>query len=172
MGEVPVSWLLWRREWGTYRGTISRGFESSALAPPALRQVVKHLLSGCESCRLTLFAAEWHGEEAHDDAIERTLAFAHNQEEHWKKERERRDRGLALVRSKGWKQTDPQRAPQLARRLGRGRDPTRGQRRGPLPGYSGDAPLGSAGEKAAERLDPGLWGERLLWICTHGWQSK
>lgn len=140
------------------------GFESSALAPPALRRVVLHLLSGCAACGSKLFAAEWHGAADHEAAIERTLAFARNQNEHWKQERERRDRGLALVRAKGWKQMTPS------------------ERRSLRGGWaeveilleiSGEARYRDTREMlrfaqraktVAERLDPEIWESGCSWI--------
>lgn len=138
------------------------GFESSALAPPALRRVVRYLLSGCAACGSRLFAAEWHGAPDHEDAIERALATVRSQEEHWQKERVRRDRGLVLVRSKGWQQLTPS------------------ERRGLRGGWaeveilleaSAEARyrdtwemlrLARRAKKVADRLDSSIWGQRPL----------
>jgi len=67
------------------------------------RRVVRHLISGCPDCGDRIFhsaAAEEDG--VYEACIDRALESIGSGEDLWREEREKRDRGLALVRSRGW----------------------------------------------------------------------
>jgi len=67
------------------------------------RRVVRHLLSGCADCGARILnSAPMEQEAVYDSCIDRALQATRSQEDLWRLEREKRDRALALVRSKGW----------------------------------------------------------------------
>lgn len=67
------------------------------------RRVVRHLISGCADCGARILnSAPAEQEPVYDSCIERALEGARSQAALWREEREKRDRALALVRSKGW----------------------------------------------------------------------
>ncbi len=76
-------------------------FFSDRLTPARRRQAVRQLLAGCAP-RLVMPVAAAEGEVAYDACIGRALTAVRGRELLWREERERRERGLALVRSKGW----------------------------------------------------------------------
>jgi tetratricopeptide (TPR) repeat protein len=73
--------------------------------PKARSRVVRHLLSRCEECpeRLrALIPADPESGKVYDACIDRAIAAVQPLEKVWDKERERKDRSMALVRAKGW----------------------------------------------------------------------
>jgi tetratricopeptide (TPR) repeat protein len=89
-----------------------KGFLEGRLSPRARHRVVRHLASSCEECpeRLqTMIRSDvlWgtsdpEGEDVYDACIDRALAAVRPLVAGWKKEHERKERGVALVRAKGW----------------------------------------------------------------------
>src|SRR5437868_4560322 len=82
------------------------------LGPKGRRRAVRHLLSRCETCPAQLRALIAQGgtrstsapdsEEAYDACLTRALAAVRPQVAVWDKEHERKERGIELVRAKGW----------------------------------------------------------------------
>jgi len=80
--------------------------------PKTRGRIVRHLLSRCEECPEKLWSLVPPGlfrstsvpesEEAYDACIDRALSAVHLQQKEWDKEKERKDRGIALVHAKGW----------------------------------------------------------------------
>jgi tetratricopeptide (TPR) repeat protein len=89
-----------------------KGFLEGRLSPKARRRVVRHLASSCEECpeRLQAMissAALWstnvpEEEDVYDACIDRAVAAVRPLVAGWKREHERKERGVALVRAKGW----------------------------------------------------------------------
>jgi hypothetical protein len=87
------------------------GFWQDRLDPIALRQAVRHLAGGCEACRQRLAATAprdtpfWRLERLSDDAydapIDRALRSVRKLLPKLNQDKERRDRGLALLRERG-----------------------------------------------------------------------
>ncbi|HEX3530066.1 MAG TPA: tetratricopeptide repeat protein [Thermoanaerobaculia bacterium] len=93
-------------------------FWQDLLEPVALRRAVRHLASGCDSCRRLLIATaprvtpfwrlERFPEEAYDAPIDRALRSVRKLLPKIEQDRERRDRGLALLRERGdWTSITP-----------------------------------------------------------------
>ncbi|HEY2736875.1 MAG TPA: hypothetical protein VGK45_00635 [Thermoanaerobaculia bacterium] len=86
-------------------------FWQDLLEPVALRRAVRHLASGCETCRRLLIATaprvtpfwrlERFPEEAYDAPIDRALRSVRKLLPKIEQDRERRDRGLDLLRERG-----------------------------------------------------------------------
>jgi tetratricopeptide (TPR) repeat protein len=89
-----------------------KGFLEGRLSPKARRRVVRHLASSCEECPERLQAmisadSLWStsapgGEDAYGACIDRALAAVRPLTAGWRREQERKERGVALVRAKGW----------------------------------------------------------------------
>lgn len=146
---------------GHLRKRDLEGFLSGRQAP--VRRVVRHLISGCSDCRSRVFdSAVAEEDEVYDACIDRALEAVHGRDDLWREERERRDRGLALVRAKGWANLTRHERLSLPRgRAGveilleasfqaRYRDPKEMLR------------LAQKAKAAAEQLDPTLFGERAI----------
>jgi tetratricopeptide (TPR) repeat protein len=127
------------------------------------RRVVRHLISGCPDCGDRIFHSVAAEEDAvYEACIDRALESARSGEDLWRQERERRDRGLALVRSKGWSQLSAKERQALREGWAgveillavcfeaRYRDPQQMLR------------LAREARSAAEKLDPALYGRQRL----------
>ncbi len=69
------------------------------------RRVVRHLISGCAECGSRVLHSNPAEEDSvYDACIDRARRAVRSDESLWREEREKRDRYLALVRSKGWDQ--------------------------------------------------------------------
>ncbi|MFL6260384.1 MAG: hypothetical protein ACJ76Y_11780 [Thermoanaerobaculia bacterium] len=66
-----------------------------------IRQV-QHLISGCAECASRAFHSAAEEDSIYDACINRARQAVRGKEDLWREEREKRDRYLALVRSKGW----------------------------------------------------------------------
>lgn len=89
-----------------------KGFLEGRLSPKARRRVVRHLASSCDECPERLQAmirsdALWstggpEDEDVYEACIDRAFAAVRPLVAGWKREQERKERGAALVRAKGW----------------------------------------------------------------------
>jgi len=89
-----------------------KSFIEGRLSPKARRRVVRHLASSCDECPQRLRAMIppdllWttsapEEEEVYGACIDRALAAVRPVAASWEKEKERKARGVALVRAKGW----------------------------------------------------------------------
>src|SRR4051794_32551073 len=89
-----------------------KGFLAGRLGAKSRQRVVRHLISHCQQCperlramlpsdflRSTSVAEE---EDVYDACIDRAVAAARSAVSRWEKERDRKERGIDLVRAKGW----------------------------------------------------------------------
>ncbi len=99
---------------GHLKSSEAEGFLAGQLKPATRRRVVRHLLSGCDSCREMLQAAtlpeiRWttsaaEPDEVYDACIDRAREAVRSFEARRQEDRERFDQALARVRSRGWGQ--------------------------------------------------------------------
>ncbi len=88
---------------GHLRKRDLEAFLGSRPAKAGTRRVVRHLISGCADCGARVLDSAVAEEDAvYDACIDRAREAARGGEDLWRQERETRDQGLALVRSKGW----------------------------------------------------------------------
>jgi tetratricopeptide (TPR) repeat protein len=89
-----------------------KGFLEGRLSPKARRRVVRHLASRCDECPERLQAMIrsndlWstsgpEDEDVYGASIDRAIAAVRPLTAGWQREHERKERGIALVRAKGW----------------------------------------------------------------------
>jgi tetratricopeptide (TPR) repeat protein len=88
---------------GHLRKRDLEAFLGSRPAKASSRRVVRHLISGCADCGSQVLHSSVAEEDAvYDACIDRAREATRSAEDLWREEREKRDQGLALVRSKGW----------------------------------------------------------------------
>jgi tetratricopeptide (TPR) repeat protein len=148
---------------GHLRKRDLESFLASRPAGAGRRRVVRHLISGCPDCGTRIFHSVAAEEDAvYEACIDRARESARSGEDLWREEQEKRDRGLALVRSRGWSN----RAGKERQALREGwagveillavcfearyRDPRQMLR------------LAREARSAAEKLDPALYGRQRL----------
>jgi tetratricopeptide (TPR) repeat protein len=148
-------------------------FWQDRLEPVALQRAVRHLASGCEACRRLLIATaprvtpfwrlERFPEEAYDAPIDRALRSVRKLLPKIEQDRERRDRGLDLLRERGdWAGITPAEHrsfqglwPHIEILLQRSFDAR----------YSNPKEMldqAQTAQRVSERLDGGRYGERLV----------
>jgi tetratricopeptide (TPR) repeat protein len=138
-------------------------FLGSRPARASRRRVVRHLISGCPDCGVRVLHSVAVEEDAvYEACIDRARESARSGEDLWRQEREKRDRGLALVRSKGWANLTGKERQALREGWAgveillavcfeaRYRDPRQMLR------------LAREARSAAEKLDPAVYGRRRL----------
>lgn len=148
-------------------------FWQDRLEAASLRRAVRHLASGCEACRQLLIATaprvtpfwrlERFPEEAYDAPIDRALRSVRKLLPKIEQDRERRDRGLDLLRERGgWAGITPaeQRSfqglwPHIEILLQRSFDARYSNPREMLE-------LAQIAQQVSERLDGGRYGEHLV----------
>ena len=135
------------------------------------RRVVRHLISGCPDCGDWIFhSAAAEENSVYEACIDRALESARSEEDLWREEREKRDRGLALVSSRGWSNLTGKERKALREGWAgieillsvcfeaRYRDPRQMLR------------LAREAKSAAEKLDPALYGrQRLADLTAQTW---
>jgi tetratricopeptide (TPR) repeat protein len=131
--------------------------------PTGRRRAVRHLIAGCAECGSRVCGSASAEEDAvYDACLDRARETARAWGDLWREEREKRERGLALVRAKGWAKLTRQERLSLAEGWAgveillevsfeaRYRDPGKMLR------------LAREARAAAERLDTAVYGERQV----------